>query len=83
MLPHPSYSPDLVPWDFYFFQSMKKHLQGCCFVSSDEVKAASHEALREFANNGFQLCLQKLYEHWQRCIVAQGDYFKGGYASVL
>ncbi|GFW08590.1 hypothetical protein TNCV_2776111 [Trichonephila clavipes] len=34
------------------------------------------------AKNGFHLCFQKLYERWQKCIVAQGDYFEGGYASV-
>ncbi|GFV60278.1 hypothetical protein TNCV_3469141 [Trichonephila clavipes] len=27
VLPQPSYSQDLVSWDFYLFQSMKKHLQ--------------------------------------------------------
>ncbi|GFX03164.1 hypothetical protein TNCV_1700481 [Trichonephila clavipes] len=32
------------------------------FVLSDEVKAASQEALREVAKNGFQLYFQKLCE---------------------
>ncbi|GFX58838.1 hypothetical protein TNCV_805421 [Trichonephila clavipes] len=44
------------PSDFYLFQSMKKHLQRRHFVASDEVKAALHEAIREVAKNGFQLC---------------------------
>ena len=83
VLPHPPYSLDLAPCDFYLFPSMKKYLQGRRFVSSDEVKAASQDALREVAKNGFQQCFQKLYERWQKCIVAQGDYFEGGCASVM
>ncbi|GFY34097.1 hypothetical protein TNCV_4983001 [Trichonephila clavipes] len=53
--------------------------QGSRFVSSDEVKVTSLEALREVAKNGFQ----KLYKRWQKCIVTQGDYFEGGCTSVL
>ncbi|GFX54463.1 hypothetical protein TNCV_2593971 [Trichonephila clavipes] len=33
---------------------------GTTFLSSDEVKAASQEVLREIVKNGFQLCFQKL-----------------------
>ncbi|GFV11727.1 hypothetical protein TNCV_977161 [Trichonephila clavipes] len=55
---------------------MKKHVQGRCFVSSDEVKVASQEALREVAKYGFQLCLQKLHKRWQKSIVAQGNYLR-------
>ncbi|GFU50273.1 hypothetical protein TNCV_301061 [Trichonephila clavipes] len=42
------------------------------------VKVASQEALQEIAKNG-----KKLYERWQKCIVAYWDYFEGGYALVL
>ncbi|GFW06734.1 mariner Mos1 transposase [Trichonephila clavipes] len=73
MLPHPQYSQDLAPWDFYIFPSMKKHLQGLRFMSSDEVKAAPREALREVAKNDFQPYFQKLNEHWKKCIVALGN----------
>ncbi|GFU73844.1 histone-lysine n-methyltransferase setmar-like protein [Trichonephila clavipes] len=49
------YSPDLTPCAFNLFPSIKKHLQERRFVSSDKVKGASQEALREVAKNGFQL----------------------------
>ncbi|GFX63853.1 hypothetical protein TNCV_4401471 [Trichonephila clavipes] len=35
------------------------------------------------SKNGFQMCFQKLYERYQKCIIAQGDYIEGGCASVL
>lgn len=47
-------------------------------MSSEDVKAASQEALREDEKNGFQ----KLYECWQKYIVVQGDYFEGGFDDV-
>ncbi|GFV41703.1 hypothetical protein TNCV_3628541 [Trichonephila clavipes] len=42
----------------------------------DKLKVASQESLREAAKNGFQLCFQKLYERWQKCIVPKGTTLK-------
>ncbi|GFT85010.1 putative mariner transposase [Trichonephila clavipes] len=77
-LPHLSYSPDIALCDICQFPSTKKPLQGHRFVSSDEVKVASQEALQEVGKNGLQLRFLKLCECWQKRIVAQGDYFEGG-----
>ncbi|GFX91260.1 mariner Mos1 transposase [Trichonephila clavipes] len=55
VISYPPYSPDLTPFDFYQFPSMKKHLQGCLFQSSDDVKGASEEYLQDVAKSGFQL----------------------------
>ena len=30
--------------------------------------------------NGFQESFQHLYSRWQKCIVAQGDYYEGNVA---
>ncbi|GFV49805.1 uncharacterized protein TNCV_1736881 [Trichonephila clavipes] len=35
-----------------------------------------------YCNLYFQMSFQKLCERWQKCIVAQWDYFEGGCASV-
>ncbi|UYV62456.1 hypothetical protein LAZ67_2000677 [Cordylochernes scorpioides] len=37
LLPHPSYSPDLVPCDFFLFSNLKKWLGGRKFSSKEEV----------------------------------------------
>ncbi|GFY11949.1 hypothetical protein TNCV_4974491 [Trichonephila clavipes] len=60
------HSSDLTPCDICLFPSMKKHLQGRRFVSSDEGKVASQESLQEVGKNGFQ----KLYERWQRSVLS-------------
>jgi hypothetical protein len=33
--------------------------------------------VREFTANMFQQCFRQLYQHWQICIVANGNYFEG------
>ena len=38
--PHPSYSADLTPSDFYLFGDVKRRLSGCMFNSRDELLSA-------------------------------------------
>jgi hypothetical protein len=35
--PHPAYSPDLVPSDFYLFGYVKQLLSGCQFADQDSL----------------------------------------------
>jgi len=37
-LPHPAYSPDITPLDYYLFRSMAYFLRGRCFQSAEELK---------------------------------------------
>jgi hypothetical protein len=37
ILPHPPYSPDLAPSDFFLFPNLKKQLKGIHFDSDEEV----------------------------------------------
>ncbi|GFS80837.1 hypothetical protein TNCV_126051 [Trichonephila clavipes] len=75
---YPHYSPDLASRDICPFPSLKTHVQGRRFVSSDEVIDTSQEALQVVAKNDFHLGFQKLYECLQKCIIAQEDYFECG-----
>ena len=45
VVPHPPYSPDLAPYDFFLFPTLKKTLNGKRFATVGEVKTASQEAL--------------------------------------
>ena len=38
VLPHPPYSPDLAPSDYYLFRSLQKFLDGKTFTSNQDVK---------------------------------------------
>ena len=41
LLPHPPYSPDLAPSDFFLFPKLKEHLKGVYFNDTNEAKQAA------------------------------------------
>ena len=43
VIPHPAYSPDLGPSDFFLFPDLKKDDRGCHFWSDAEVAMAVEE----------------------------------------
>jgi len=47
VVPHPLYSPDMAPSDFWLFAVLKKHLKGIYFIFDEEVQAATGECLGE------------------------------------
>ncbi|KAJ4427945.1 hypothetical protein ANN_23957 [Periplaneta americana] len=68
VLPHPPYSPDLAPCDFFRFPLMKSILRGRNFYAAEKVMTATREAVRHLPANIFQRCFQKLHQRWQTCI---------------
>jgi len=75
-VPHPAYSPDLAPCDFYVFPKMKLWLKGRRFTSNEEVQAESQQILNTITPADFNEYFQKWQNRWDRCIQAQGDYFE-------
>ena len=73
-LPHPSYSPDLAPCDFFLFPKLKTHLKGHHFGTAENVEAAETRTLN-IASEDFLNCCE---ECWNRCIRSQGAYFEWG-----
>ena len=75
-LPHPPYSLDLAPLDFYLFPNLKTNLPGRNFGSNEGIIDAVEEYLRDqeeyFSFEG----ISKLEQHWRRCIKAKGDYIE-------
>ena len=43
LIPHPAYSLDLAPSDYFLFPNLKKDILGCHFRSNEEVVAAVEE----------------------------------------
>ena len=42
-IPHPAYSPDLAPSDFFLFPNLKKDIHECHVQSDEEVVTAVEE----------------------------------------
>ena len=43
LIPHPAYSPDLAPSDFFLFPNLKKDIRELHFRSDEEVVTAAEE----------------------------------------
>lgn len=75
--PHPPYSPDLVPCDFFLFPRMKAHLRGTRYDSLEWLKTAVNSVLDGLTAQDFKSCFDSLQRHWQCCLDADGQYFEG------
>ena len=72
IVPHPPYSPDLAPCDFWLFPK----LRGCCYETSEEMKEAVMKVIDMLIQEDFHGAFQKLLEWYNKCIAAGGDYFQ-------
>ena len=76
-VPHPPYSPDLVPCDFWLFSKLKENLRGSRFETIEEMEEAVMRVVDTFTLEDFQGVFQKFVEWYNKCIAARGECFKG------
>lgn len=74
LLPHPPYSPDLAPCDYFLFPNLKKWLGGRRFASNNEVIDATNDYFAGFEKSYFLGGIEKLEKRWTKCIELKGDY---------
>ena len=72
-VPQAPYSPDLTPCDFWLFPK----LRGCRYVTTEEMKEAVTKVIDVLTQEDFHGAIQKLFERYNRCIAAGGDYYVG------
>lgn len=73
-IPHPPYSPDLAPCDFYLFPNLKRDLKGIHFTTDDEVKDAVKSWIKERPSEFLVNGMRQLVHRWETCIAVNGDY---------
>ncbi|UYV82745.1 hypothetical protein LAZ67_22000716 [Cordylochernes scorpioides] len=66
VFPHPPYSPDIAPCDFFFFPKLKMTLKGRRFSSSSEVIKNLTVELNKLRKIDFQLAFQQLFSCWKK-----------------
>ncbi len=71
-VPHPPYSPDVAPCDFWLFPQ----LRGCRYETIEEMKEAVTKVIDMLTQEDFNGAFQMLLEQY-KCIAAGGDYFEG------
>ena len=77
MMLQPPYSPDLAPCDFFLFPKLKRPMKGRRYPTIEEIKAASKEELNKITKNDFLKCFEDWKKRWHKCIISDGDYYKG------
>ena len=77
VVPHPPYSPDLAPCDFFLFPKLKLRMKGRRFDTIEEIQEESQRVLDTIPKRDFQGCFQAWQKRWDRCIRAKGEYFEG------
>lgn len=60
--PHPPYSPDIAPSDFFLFRYIKSKLNGQHFDSVKSLLEEVQEILSEISKD----TLKKVFEDWER-----------------
>ena len=75
-MPHPAYSPDHAPSDFFLFPNLKKDIHGCHFRSDEEVMTAVGEWVNGKDPDFFISGLMALERRWSKCITLEGNYIE-------
>ena len=80
--PHPPYSPDLAPCDFFLFPKMKLKLKGRRFDGLEEIQRESQNVLGTLREQDFQHAFQQWQWRCDRCVAAQEDCIEGDAAQT-
>jgi histone-lysine N-methyltransferase SETMAR len=75
LLPHPAFSPDLEPSDYYLFHSVAQFLGVKISISSD-VEVAVEEVFLLKIKSGFYQAFKELAEKWAKTIEHDDFYFE-------
>ena len=78
-LPHPPYSPDLAPSDFFLFPKLKDYLKGNRYETDEDVKNAVLSWCRDKTADFFADGIQQVVRRWRLCIERDGDYVEKWY----
>ena len=76
VIPHPAYSPDLAPSDYFLFPNLKKDICGCHFRSNKDVMEAVEEWVRDKDPGFFSSGLMALEHRWSKCIILECNYIE-------
>ncbi|UYV65072.1 hypothetical protein LAZ67_3003045 [Cordylochernes scorpioides] len=63
-IPHPPYSPDLAPNDFFLYPELKMKLKGRKFDNVDMIQAESKATLRNLSKGDFISCFDNWKKRW-------------------
>ena len=76
VLPHPPYSPDLAPSDFFLFPHLKSTLRGRHFNTDNDVIAVTEEYFSSKNSGFYKEGIRKMKNRWEKCVTLAGSYIE-------
>ena len=76
LLPHPPYSPDLAPCDFWLFPKLKIYLQGKEFDTRQALGTALYQYFKSIPEEEYRKVFFQWVERLRKCVSVGGDYFE-------
>jgi len=77
VLPHPPFSPDLAPCDFYFVPKFKLKLKGHHFGTTENIQKIVTDELHTLTENDLRYCYDQWKKRWNHRVTSRGSYFEG------
>ncbi len=74
LFPHPPYSPDTAPSDYYLFPTLKRHLEGKNFTTNEELQSEVTQYFKKQPSTFYYQGISKLKTRYQKCMDRNGDY---------
>ena len=74
--PHPPYSPDLAPSDYFLFPALKSFLKGKRFACDDDVISVVNGFFEEKDESFYKSGIEKLFDRYDKCLRVRGDYIE-------
>ncbi|XP_025231066.1 histone-lysine N-methyltransferase SETMAR isoform X2 [Theropithecus gelada] len=75
VLPHPPYSPDLLPTNYHIFKHLNNFLQGKRFHNQQDAENAFQEFVKSRSTDFYATGINQLISRWQKCVDCNGSYF--------
>jgi histone-lysine N-methyltransferase SETMAR len=72
--PHPPYSPDLIPSNFYLFDYIKQLLSGCEFADQDSLLQGVRDILRGIEKGTLEGVFRNWMQRLHQCSATDGEY---------
>ena len=76
-LPHPAYSTDLAPCDFWLDPVIEKCLSGLKFETRTAVGRALFQCTDSIPKCDYKSALKNWIKHLKKCVEVKGEYFEG------
>ncbi len=75
-VPHPGYSPDLSPPDYWIFAKLKSLISGQRYQTVQDLQVAIDNAITQIPQEEFRHAMEHYPVRLRKCIAANGAYFE-------